>query len=163
MKEIKFAGEIRDGKLIIYSRELLNADISKQNDQRVLGSVKPIKKIRTLKQNGTLHWYFQMIADETGMEMEAVKELLKFKFLQKPVVGEDGHELIDPSTGECYMHVVHTAYLNTVELNIFIDKIRMWALDFLNIVLPLPDSQGALKFDENGNINSKTNIGPGSN
>lgn len=67
MKEIKFAGEMRDGKLIIYSRELLNADISKEKDQRIMGSLTAMAKKRTLKQNAVMHWYLNEIAEYTGM------------------------------------------------------------------------------------------------
>lgn len=157
MKEIKFAGEIRDGKLIIYSRELLNADISKQKDQRVLGTLKTMARKRSLKQNGVLHWYLNEIADHTGMDMAKIKEALKYKFVSKPLLDTNDQEMVDEDTGEVLSYIPSTTEMSTLEMLEFTDKIRLWAQDFLGLILPLPDEDHELKFDDNGNINNKTN------
>lgn len=155
MKEIRFAGEIHGGKLIIYSREALNADLSCAKDQRIVGSIKTVAKKRTLKQNGVLHWYIGDIADHTGMDGAQVKRVLQYKFTQRPVLDDQGHEMFDPETGEIFTEVPSSADLSTIEMNDFCEKIRIWALDYLKLLLPLPNEQGELKFDENGNIESK--------
>lgn len=86
--------------------------------------------------------------------MKEVKEALKFKYLQKDLIGIDGLPVIDEETGECFQTVQDTSELSTIGMNDFNEKIRMFALEKFNIVLPLPNEQGALKFDEHGNINN---------
>lgn len=147
MREIKFVGEIKDGKLIIYSRELLNADISKVEDQKIIGRLQPIIKKRTLRQNGLLHWYLQEIADHTGMEMLKIKEALKYKYLSRPLLDDHGNETVE-DTGEVLSYIPSTADLSTVEMSEFTEKIRVWANDFLGLQLPLPDEDTELKFDK---------------
>lgn len=148
MREIKFNGEIKDGKLIIYSRDLLNSDISRTPDQRIIGRLQPIAKKRTIKQNGVLHWYLQEIADHTGMEMLKIKEALKYKFTSRPLLNPDGHENVDEDTGEVLSYIPSSADLSTLEMNDLIEKIRIWAKDYLGMDLPLPDEDNELKFDK---------------
>ena len=70
------------------------------------------------------------ISNETGFTDEEVHELLKFKFLQTSKVSKQGSmETFIQSTTE----------LDTLEAEEYLDKIRIWALNFLNLPIPLPN------------------------
>lgn len=93
-----------------------------------------------------LHWYCDELAHEAGMEPDKFKELMKFKFLKRPVLTKAGDYVVDESTGEVEMYVPSTTELNTAEMVTFTDQIRQWGIDFLNYTLPLPDENYKLHF-----------------
>lgn len=103
---------------------------------------------RSTRQNSVLHWYLNEIADETGMEQDAIKEILRHKFLSVDAVDKNGEIMADKSTGEVLKTYRSTADLSTVEFNEFTEKIRLWANDFLNLQLPLPNEDIELKFNQ---------------
>lgn len=109
-------------------------------------------KQRSLNQNGVLYWYCTELANYLGMEVEDFKVMMKGKFLTWPVPDKrpDSEEeyLYDPETGEVLTYQPSTADLTTVEMSDFIEKIRMWALDYLNYELPLPDKNYKIHFLE---------------
>ena len=104
------------------------------------------RKPRSLKQNAVLHWYINAIADETGMAAEDVKEVLRHKFLSEDIVDRNGEIMADKSSGEVLKRYKSTTELSTVEMITFTDKIRIWALDFLNLTLPLPGDYTEINF-----------------
>lgn len=104
---------------------------------------------RTLDQNNTLHWYLQEIADETGMEMEDVKDQMAKKYLITEVRDKNDNIMADPETGEIMTRQKSTSELNTVEFNVYTEKIRLWCNEYLGLTLPEPDptkNQKRIKF-----------------
>jgi len=101
---------------------------------------------RSLKQNNLLHLYLSEIAKETGMQLEQIKEALKKKFLTVPLTTKDGDIMADKETGEVMERVRGTSELTVTEFMDFTDNVRVWAMDFLGIHLPLPEEQVKLKF-----------------
>ena len=104
------------------------------------------RKPRSLKQNAVAHWYFNAIADETGMSSDDVKEVLRHKFLSEDITDKNGEIMADKSSGEVLKRYKSTTELSTVEMMTFTEEIRMWALDFLNLSLPLPNEDVELRF-----------------
>jgi len=96
---------------------------------------------RSLSQNSTIHWYIHMICEETGHDEEFMKEFLAKKYLTVSMLDQDGNEQADPETGEVMTRVRGTSELNVVEFMMFMDKIWMWANDFLGMQLPQPDPE----------------------
>ena len=103
---------------------------------------------RSLKQNGVLHWYCTELAEEAAMEMEEFKKRMADKFLRRELRDKNGEYVCDPETGEIEMYTPSTADLDTAEMTIYIEKIRMFGLNFLNYELPLPDANHKIKFLE---------------
>lgn len=101
---------------------------------------------RSLKQNGVLHWYIAELAEECGMEADRFKARMGDKFLRRPLLDKDGEYIYDPSTGEVEMYVPSTSDLDTAEMAVYIDKIRLWGLEFLGVDLPLPDENYKIHF-----------------
>lgn len=88
------------------------------------------RKSRSNQQNRYL-WgvVYEMIAKEIGEHPEKVHELMKYKFLRetKEVNGEE------------MIYLESTADLSTDDFGQYIDKIKDWALHFLNITIPEPN------------------------
>lgn len=107
---------------------------------KVTVTVENFKRKRSLSQNNYLHFAIQMIAEETGEEMELLKDALKARFgLREAITSKSGEELCDEN-GEVLERLKSTSDYTTSEMSDFIDKIRMWALEFLNINIPDADT-----------------------
>jgi hypothetical protein len=102
---------------------------------------------RSLKQNNLLHLYLSEIAKETGMQLEQIKDALKKKFLTVELTTKDGEIIADKESGEVLERVRGTSELTVVEFMEFTDNVRIFAMEFLGIYLPLPDEQTELKLN----------------
>jgi hypothetical protein len=102
---------------------------------------------RSLKQNNLLHLYLSEIAKETGMQLEQIKDALKKKFLTVALTTKDGEIIADKESGEVLERVRGTSELTVVEFMEFTDNVRLWAMEFLGIYLPLPEEQTELKLN----------------
>jgi hypothetical protein len=109
----------------------------------VVGIRKYVKH-RTPAQNSLIHMYFNIIADETGNDLKRVKDILKKEFLTTELKDAMGNIICNPKTGEPLTYVRDTSDLDTWEMSVFTEKVRIFALDF-NIILPLPEDQLKLK------------------
>ncbi len=99
-----------------------------QTGTRLVVTVKKYVPKRSGRQNSYYHGVVvKMIADETGMTPEETHEGLKIKFLSVQ------HDERLPT-------VRSTARLTTKEFMEYIDKITVWAAQFLGLVLPDPYS-----------------------
>ena len=94
--------------------------------------IQPHRKKRSLSQNAYLHMILGIIADETGNSLDDVKEAYRDMFLGKVPMQWGGEERMVGRS---------TTTLDTMEANVFIDKIRAHAATELGIVLPLPEEQ----------------------
>lgn len=111
------------------------------DNEKVTVEIKSRRKPRNLAQNAYLHMCLQMIADETGNDLEAVKSTVKAMYAKKALLDKDGDVIYDPSTGEQAMYIQDTRDMSTIEAFEFTEKVRMFAIDFCNIILPLPEEQ----------------------
>lgn len=116
------------------------------NPGRWVIGIKRYIKSRTPAQNRLIHMYFGIIADETGNELQRVKDTLKKQFLTTELKDAYGEIVFNPKTGEPLTYVRDTSDLNTIEEAKFTEEVRIFALDF-GIILPLPeDKQSTLNF-----------------
>lgn len=97
--------------------------------------IKPYKKNRSLDQNNLLHMWIQAVANETGNDLETVKEYLRARYLS-PV----SREWKEPVTGK--VSIVEaprsTTTLTVQEMTDFLNNIQQFALDN-GIALPHPE------------------------
>lgn len=123
------------------------ADIKKffKDQERVTIEVKSRKKIRSLDQNAYLHLALQMIADETGNSLEAVKTTLKALYAKQPLLDRNGDPIVDKSSGEVAHYIQDTRDMSQIEMIEFIDNIRIFAIDFCGFVLPEANEQLNIK------------------
>jgi hypothetical protein len=133
-------------KLDFLSKQNFINDIKDFNDKdRVWIVVEKYYSKRSLKQNNLLHLYLSEIAKETGMQLEQIKDALKKKFLTVALTTKDGEIVADKESGEVLERVRGTSELTVVEFMEFTDNVRVWAMEFLGIYLPLPEEQTELK------------------
>lgn len=90
------------------------------------------KKPRSLQENNYYHGVVvKMIADEVGDLPTEVHEDLKNLFLK--------HECVNRLTQEPEIRVRSTTELSTVEMEEYIEMCRVWAYNFLQLTIPLPN------------------------
>lgn len=112
----------------------------------VVVSIKRWYKKRTLKQNSLYHMYADILADYFGYSLDTMKLLIQLKWLKEPIVGDDGQEAVDYTTGEVLFTLRSSKDLNTAEMAQLCDELRKWALDGWGVVLPLPEENTELNF-----------------
>lgn len=116
------------------------------NGAKVTIEFKSRRKPRNLPQNAYLHLCLQMIADETGNDLEAVKTTVKAMYAKKPLLDKEGEPIYDKNTGEQAMYIQDTRDMSTVECFEFTEKVRIFSQDFCGLILPEPEQQINLKF-----------------
>ncbi len=124
------------------------SDIKKlfKDQERVTIEVKSRKRLRNLDQNAYLHLCLQIIADETGNSLDAVKTTLKGLYAKQPLLDKEGEPIVDKKTGEIAHYIQDTRDMSTVECFEFTEKVRVFALEFCGIDLPLPDENIKINF-----------------
>ena len=112
-------------------KELRDSVMSRFKQGEIIDvTFKKHRKARSNQQNKYL-WgvVYELIAKEIGEHPETVHELMKYKFLRttKEVNGEE------------LTYCESTADLSTDDFGQYIEKIKDWALHFLNITIPEPN------------------------
>jgi hypothetical protein len=107
----------------------------------------PVTKKRSVQQN-SYYWgvvipIMQNTMLDIGnvMDFEDVHLLLRAKFLREILA-------VDENTGEVCERVKSTTELSTTEFMDYINKVRMWAIEFFEVEIPEPNEQILLKFEE---------------
>lgn len=140
-------------KIIFNSVKAFNSDLMDfKHNQRIWVQVETYSKTRSLEQNKVLHWYINEISEETGQDPEDIKDVLKNKFLKVALLDKNGEVMAD-NNGEVLERVRNTSELNTLEFNEFTEKIRLFAQEFLNLYLPLPNEEVEFKFNDYPTLN----------
>lgn len=132
--ELKVKTE-HNGKRFVLNRSKVIEIFKHFENQEIELSVKKWKDSRTKRQNDTLHGWAKIVADETGQDMEAVKEAWKSLFLKDAMRDANGDIMIDHH-GEILEFVKPTSRLNIEEFAEFLTKVSIWTQEFLNITLP---------------------------
>lgn len=130
-----------------YDAKLMKEDLKAfKGGERVTITIERYYRKRTLQQNNLFHLYCGAIADDTGQDLEDVKSTVKLLYARKLVLDKDGNEMFNIETGEVLEYVQDTSKMNTVEMADLTEKTRMFALEYFNIHLELPDEQVELRF-----------------
>lgn len=141
--------DVKNPRIIMNNKDIFLDDLRFFGDgTRLKLTIEKYYKQRSLSQNGVLHWYLTELAEEVGMEMQDFKSIMGLKFLQRPKLDRNGEEIADEN-GEVLMYIPSTSDLDTAEMTVYIEKIRMFGLEVLNYELPLPDANYKIHFLEN--------------
>ncbi len=116
------------------------------DQSKITVEIKSRRKPRSLMQNAYLHMCLNMIADETGNSLEVIKTTLKSMYAKKPLLDKEGEPILDKNTGEVVSYIQDTRDMSTVESAEFTENVRLFAMDFCNLVIPLPEEQINLNF-----------------
>ena len=110
-----------------------------QTAKQRLYKIKAFSRSRSIPQNSYLHLIFDFIEEfwNTWHDKEELKEIFKSKFLRT------------------YSYEFQTTYikptksLTSKEMTDFIEKIRVWARDFLLLDIPDPEEKRMLEYYNN--------------
>jgi hypothetical protein len=96
-------------------------------DHRVEVIIRKPKTKRSDLQNN-YYWgvVLELLSKELGYDQDEMHEILKYKFLQSHAMGMP--------------YVKSTTKLSTGEFEEYLSKIKRWAAEFLNIVIPDPNT-----------------------
>lgn len=140
MKSIELNGNVKDdGQFVLHNKRLFAEWCNLNKGKQV--SVKFIRKgsKRTSPQNrylfGVVYKTIQIRLHELGhigLDVEDVHTIMKLKFNHETILAESGEYLEVPKT---------TSDLTKTEFSEYIDQIREWALDFLDIYIPGPNEK----------------------
>lgn len=136
----RFYGTVSDGRLVLDARQAFIEAVRTLEGRQVVLELRQSRK-RSNQQN-RYYWGAVLTIVQYGMKqvgvtmsIEQVHDLMKFKHLKAEYVTTDG-EIIN-SIGS-------TTDLNPIEFSDYIDRIREWALEYLNIDIPEPNQQTTL-------------------
>ena len=148
MKTIEANGRInREGRLVINNadRPVFINEISKHPGKSVMVKVCLDGKKRSGEQN---NYYY-------GVVVSLIQSAITEEW-GEPMTKDDVHELLKQQcnwiektstvTGESVKVARSTANLSTVEFEEYLERCRRFAVEFLNLVIPLPNEQIELNF-----------------
>lgn len=114
---LKFHGEVKNGKFKPDIPEAFRDSFLEHEGKRVTLTVGRQKKQRTLPQNSYLHGVvIKMLSDHLGYDPKEMKGIVKYIF-----------------------NVKHTSDLSTVEDEELCERVRRWAAQEFNLVIPDPN------------------------
>lgn len=130
------SGRVDDGKLKIRGRRMFDEALSSWKDCEV--SVTIEKKHATRSQQQSRYYFgvvLALIAEHTGYTVDELHEWAKAKFLPKHLALTDGNGTIVDE------HIVggSTTKLNKLEFGEYVEEIRRFAAESLDINIPDPD------------------------
>jgi NinB protein len=138
-------GNIKDSKLFIINRKIFDKDMASMDGKQVEIVVSPKKKTRSNQQN---RYYWSVVVGlikegfvnmgHEDITAENTHDFLKARFLSKEVVNEQTGEVLNIPTG--------TADLTTTDFMVFIDKCSKFAAEYLNVIIPEPNSQTEINY-----------------
>lgn len=135
MEAVPCLGRVERGKFVPENKDLFRSAFYGHEGKRVRVTVERFRNRRSSEQN---RYYFGVvvpaIAKKIGEpDLEAVHEMLKAEFNYEMLVIGD-REMRKPKS---------TAKLETMEFAQYMEKVRMWAAQFLELYIPDPNEVGA--------------------
>ena len=125
---MKFYAQIIRGKLVLSDRAKFYDFIRGQKDSNVIVAIQRPQSQRTISQNSYYWQLLKILGDEIGEHPEKLHNDIKEEFLSEHIHSNlfNKDKKIIKSTTE----------LNTKEFSEYIEKIKHWASEFLNVYLP---------------------------
>lgn len=137
---LEFTGTVNGGALKLHNKSVFDSLICQFNGKDVNIVIEKQKRKRSSPQNRYYHGvvipaiqYGLMETQGEWMNKKEVHEFLKSNFNYK--------ELVNKESGEVVKVPITTATLSTIEFEEYIDRIRIFADTFLNLIIPLPNEQ----------------------
>lgn len=139
MKRIEINSSVKNGKLVT-NRKFIEDSIKSFEGKDIILTIEKKRKKRSNSQNSYYHAViiplcqdgFKNIFGEHFSASE-VHEYLKSKFLFK--------EIVNQNTGEIERFPKSTTENSTIEMEIYHEQIRAFALEYLGVNIPLPNEE----------------------
>lgn len=123
-----FTGLVAGRKLQLDSRDQFDTYLLSLEGKQVEVTVEKMKRKRTVDQNSYYWLILTTIGKELGYTSHDVHELMKSMFLKRPLWVR----------GKFVSTTRSTTSLDTIEMTEYIERIRQWAAEELNINIPDP-------------------------
>lgn len=144
--KIEATGNVNEnGILYVYNRKVFDSLLHNLKGKEVNIIISKKSKKRSSPQN---RYYFgcvipciqQGLFETQGywLTVDATHEFLKGSFNYK--------ELVNETTGEVVKLPMSTTELSTIEFEEYLDRIRIFSDEFLNIIIDLPNEQSQLNY-----------------
>jgi hypothetical protein len=144
MKKIEINSKVQNGTLKT-NRKFITEAIQTFEGKDIIITIEKRKNKRSNQQNafyfGIVIGIMQLAFKETWGEFYSaneVHEALKAKYCFK--------EQINENTGEIIQIPISTTNFNTIEWEEYIDKIRAFAMEWFNVIIPIPNEQTLIDF-----------------
>ena len=128
--DTKFFGKVTNGKLVLDNEPAYQSHLLTLEGEVELIARKR-SKARSVRQND-YYWgvVLKCIADETGHSTDEIHELMKSMFLKDVIIVGNEPYITNKSTTRLTTKQFSTDY---------IERIKFWALDTINLNIPDPD------------------------
>ena len=124
---MKAFGTIKNGKLILNNERRFNDNLNIFEGEEIEIRIKVRTNNRTIEQN-SLYWkWINIMSEETGFTKEEMHELIKYKFLKRTSINNNGVEEVKLKS---------TTSLTVKEFTKLMDDVLYWSNNTLNINLP---------------------------
>lgn len=120
-----FPGTVQNGKLLLDNKADFTNHLLSLEGKRVEVTVEKYRRKRTVDQNSYYWLILDMISKETGQDPLSLHQAFKFRFSGKITV----KGLLVPQSSKA---------LDTIDFSTYVDNIKSWAREFLNMELPSP-------------------------
>ena len=142
--KVEIESKVLNGKLE-KNRDLISDVIQSLEGKDIIITIEKKKKKRSNPQNA-YYWSVVLPMMQTGfynnlgehVGIQEAHEFLKGRFLFREVVNQELGEVIKLSKS--------TTELSTIEWETYMDQIRAFATEFLNITIPLPNNTLTIDF-----------------
>ena len=125
---MKAFGTIKNGKLILNNERRFNDNLNIFEGEEIEIRIKVRTNNRTTEQN-SLYWkWINIMSEETGFTKEEMHELIKYKFLKRTSINNNGVEEVKLKS---------TTSLTVKEFTKLMDDVLYWSNNTLNINLPI--------------------------
>lgn len=135
--DVVTTGYVKAGRLEMRNRKAVLSQLKRMRDCEVVVTIQPRHATRSLQSN-RFYWgvVVETLSEHTGYSPDEIHELLKARFIPKRLAVQDGNGEIK---GE-FVIGGSTTKMNKIEFGEFINSIRQWAAEELDVVIPDPDS-----------------------
>jgi hypothetical protein len=128
---------VKNRRLHVHNRRAFDAAVAELRDGwQVELTVKRLRATRSQAQN-QFYWgvVVQLLSEHTGYTPDEIHDLCKCKFIPKRLAICDGNGVIQDEI----VLGGSTRKMNAIEFGEYLDNIKTWAAESLDIVMPDPD------------------------
>ena len=127
---MKVFGTVKEGKLKLNNKRKFDDSLIEFEGKEVEIRIRERSANRSREQN-SLYWkWVDIMAKEIGYTKEEMHTLIKYKFLKRNVIDEDGVE---------QEIIKSTTTLTSKEFSLFMNELLYWSNSTFNINLPTND------------------------
>jgi len=137
-------GRVINGALKLANKTEFKADIANFEGKEVVITVEVKSKKRSLKQN-RYYWGVVVPLVKDGM-IEVGYRMTKESTHEYLLSNFNIIELVNEHSGEILKSIGRTTEMSTVEITTYFEKIAEWSLEYLNVIIPIPNEQLEIKY-----------------